>query len=490
MPSRCREHEVETVAGRWVPSLEGALDHSDLRKAGQVVPGGGGQVPTDLHVRNPIAPTRERRVAFPVAQATSQPVPWLKSGHLDQRVEGLIRVLGLSLLIQVGARQVGPAATPTGAAGRRLLPASSRRAPAVRSDAGVMVRRPRVIEKARLLKGPPMRNCITITSAAIALLVAAAAASAATVPAGDGWGIMNRNTIGAADATLRTGPGIPPFGAGSLNLSVATGSDKIAYGDEVDFAGLRIADLTALGFSVLTTGENFAINPTNLPNISLEVDPNVTTANYSSLVYNPAAVAPNVWSTIDATRGAGWYFTNGPTAAATGCGQAAGQRFCTLDEVKTAAPDAVVTLSLAIAKGRDYAWHGAVDGLVVNHTTYDFEERAGATGPAGPAGAPGVTTLVRVPAPATAASGAAQATACRGDELRVLRAPRRKGEKFLSVRATLRGKHLKVDGRRVTVDLRHQLEGNYNVRLTTRHRKANGSVRTVKTTRNLSVVCS
>jgi hypothetical protein len=343
-----------------------------------------------------------------------------------------------------------------------------------------------------------MRNCIIIATAAIALLVAAAAASAATVPAGDGWGIMNRNTIGAADAILRTGPGIPPFGAGSLNLSVATGSDKIAYGNEVDFAGLRIADITALGFSVLTTGENFAINPTNLPNISLEVDPNVTTANYSSLVYNPAAVAPNVWSTIDATQGAGWYFTNGSTAAATGCGQAAGQRFCTLDEVKAAAPDAVVTLSLAIAKGRDYAWHGAVDGLVVNDTTYDFEERAGLAGatgpagPAGPAGAPGVTTVVQVPAPATAtvASGAARATACRGDELRVLRAPRRKGEKFLSVRATLRGKRLTVDGRRITVDLRHQPEGNYNVRLTTRHRKANGSVHTVKTTRNLSVVCS
>jgi hypothetical protein len=180
----------------------------------------------------------------------------------------------------------------------------------------------------------------------------------------------------------------------------------------------------------------------------------VTTANYSSLVYNPAAVAPNVWSTIDATRGAGWYFTNGPTAAATGCGQAAGQRFCTLDEVKAAAPGAVVTLSLAIAKGRDYAWHGAVDGLVVNDTTYDFEERAGlagATGPAGLAGAPGVTTVVQVPTLATAASGVARTTACRGDDLRVLRAPRRKKEKLLSVRATLRGERLKVDGRRIRV---------------------------------------
>ena len=30
--------------------------------------------------------------------------------------------------------------------------------------------------------------------------------------------------------------------------------------------------------------------------------------------------------------------------------------------------------SVAISKGTDFAWHGAVDGLRINNTVYDFEE--------------------------------------------------------------------------------------------------------------------
>jgi hypothetical protein len=30
-------------------------------------------------------------------------------------------------------------------------------------------------------------------------------------------------------------------------------------------------------------------------------------------------------------------------------------------------------LTVAVGKGRDYAWVGAVDGLTINGTVYDFE---------------------------------------------------------------------------------------------------------------------
>ena len=195
----------------------------------------------------------------------------------------------------------------------------------------------------------------------------------ATIASGN-WGIIDRNVIGSAGAVLRSGPGAAPLGTGSLNLSVADGASKIAFGNEVDFAGLKVSSIGALGFSVYQTGENASISPANLPNISLEVNPGVAGKTYSSLVYNPAPVQPSRWSTVDATQGAGWYFTNAAVAAATGCGQGAGQRFCTLDEIKTAAPDAYVTYSLGIAKGRDSAWHGAVDAVRVNDRVFDFEE--------------------------------------------------------------------------------------------------------------------
>ena len=41
----------------------------------------------------------------------------------------------------------------------------------------------------------------------------------------------------------------------------------------------------------------------------------------------------------------------------------------------TTAATAATILSVAVGKGRDYAWSGAVDGLRVNDTVFDFEER-------------------------------------------------------------------------------------------------------------------
>ena len=200
--------------------------------------------------------------------------------------------------------------------------------------------------------------------------------SAAKLPSAGNWGVINRNTIGSPVAQLRSGPFDPPAGDGSLNLTVGSGTEKLAYGNEVDFEGLKIADLSAVGYSVYQTGENADLSAANLPNLTFEVDPNVVVgADYSSLVYNPAAVPENAWSAIDAATGAGWWFTNAATAAATNCGQgAAPQHFCTLAEIKAAAPNAVVTFSAAISKGRDFEWHGAVDGLRINNKVYDFEE--------------------------------------------------------------------------------------------------------------------
>jgi len=107
-------------------------------------------------------------------------------------------------------------------------------------------------------------------------------------------------------------------------------------------------------------------------------------------------------------------------------------------------------------------------------------------GPAGPPG-PGASTTAATPS--IAASTTVKQT-CSGDGVRKLHAPKRRGQRFLTTRATLRGKALKVSGRTITADLTGRPEGNYNVRLTSRYRRHSGKVVTIKTTRNLSVVCS
>jgi hypothetical protein len=353
-----------------------------------------------------------------------------------------------------------------------------------------------------------MRKTLTAAATAIALLGSAQAASAAVVPANDHWGVVNRNVIGAASAELRTGPATPPFGRGSVNFTVANGQSKMAYGNEIDYVGTPLASINTLAFSVFTTGENRTIALNNLPSVGMEIDPsgptNTAGLNFSTMTSLPTDAPANVWSRIDASAGQ-WFLTGaaGNVARAggtTGCNQATP---CTLTEIKATFPDATL-ISAQITKGRDFEWHGAVDGFQINDQIIDFEVPqqvpgpqgpagpAGPQGPAGPAGNNGVGVagpqgpVTAVPAPA---APTAQAT-CSGNIVRTLRAPSRKGERFVSARATLNGRKLVVKGRAITVDLRNRAEGNYNVRITARYRTSSGRVHTVKTVRGLSVACS
>ncbi len=206
-------------------------------------------------------------------------------------------------------------------------------------------------------------------------------------PEGKHWGIIDRNTIGSPVGALRTGPfegkAVPPLGDGSLGFAVAnvTGAtEKVAFGNEIDYTGDAVADINKVGFSVFTTGENKALNVNNLPNITFEVDPtgfdSTAGPNYSSLVFNPAGatLTTNTFNSIDATSATAgtWSFT-GATGATVGCNQTT---LCTFDELQTKVAGTfpnMQILTLAVTKGRDYAWNGAVDALVYNAETINFE---------------------------------------------------------------------------------------------------------------------
>src|SRR3954451_20813388 len=97
---------------------------------------------------------------------------------------------------------------------------------------------------------------------------------------GPNWSIIDRNTIGNGDAYLRAGPSYvdpsvgtvqPPLGVGSLGLRTGSGQDKADFGDQVDFAGHNLSDLQTLKYSIFTTGENNAVSPGNLPNLTFEI---------------------------------------------------------------------------------------------------------------------------------------------------------------------------------------------------------------------------
>lgn len=221
---------------------------------------------------------------------------------------------------------------------------------------------------------------------------------------GEHWGEMNRNVIGSASATLRSGPygafgvqsidpflAAPPYGIGSLGINVSDvatsgspASEKVTFGNEVDFYGDDPTAYTEVGFHVFQTGENAAKYSRNLPNITFEIDPNVGGAsngvNYSSLVYLPdpvTLIGGANWSDyIDATApGDDWYFTNGTLATQTGCSQVT---YCDWDGIDAALNDAgnpapADVYTVGISKGRDYLYSGAADGLRLNEWVYNFE---------------------------------------------------------------------------------------------------------------------
>jgi hypothetical protein len=193
--------------------------------------------------------------------------------------------------------------------------------------------------------------------------------------------------IGPASADLRGGPGgsfgvggPPPYGVGSLQIIVPDGASKTTFGNEVDFFGDPVSGLTDVGFHVYVQG---AATPSavSMPGILFEIDPRgagSTSATFSSLVWIPPPyTVANQWSGyLDATTTGTWGLTgaafNSPATAAN-CGLN-GPR-CTWTQVQAfLATGAGATIySATVSKGRDFAFYGAVDGLRINDTVYDFE---------------------------------------------------------------------------------------------------------------------
>ncbi|MES4892189.1 hypothetical protein [Streptomyces sp. NPDC096012] len=231
----------------------------------------------------------------------------------------------------------------------------------------------------------------TLTAIAVSAVPGPAFAATAT----DHWGVITRNTIGSPVAALRNGPfgsfGVtgpsarPPYGTGSLGIEVADKStsltppsEKVDFGNEVDFYGAPVLGLNQVGFHVFQTGENVSYGgPGNMPNIRFEINPKLTTApatTYSTMVWVPdPSPVTDRWSPyLDATTTGKWFLT-GNAGTVTGCNQTT---MCTFPQLKTALNDggpAPTIYTAAVGKGRDNMWIGAVDGLRINRTIYDFE---------------------------------------------------------------------------------------------------------------------
>lgn len=192
------------------------------------------------------------------------------------------------------------------------------------------------------------------------------------------WGTIDRLTKGSPVSALRAGPATaasrPPLGTGSLSLLAGrqpaaadtTFPEIASYGNEVDFAGDAVVDLTAVGFDVWSGDQSNYI-----PTVAFEVDADGPERDGPAwtLSHNMSATVPaHQWQRVEATA-LSWHVDVPPEVVPQPrCAREA----CSFEQVKREAGRDATILSVAVrAFGH---WQGAVDGLWINAELFDFEE--------------------------------------------------------------------------------------------------------------------
>ena len=216
--------------------------------------------------------------------------------------------------------------------------------------------------------------------------VAAAATTVVRPGALDGWATSSSGTAGAA---FVTGPGTPPLGQGSAQLSVGSNGDSAAQLRNTAYNGVKLADLTALGYSTYVTQDGSGGQaPYLILNVDWNIDGTVDDQLFFEPVYQTGAYAgepvppqgapvPGTWQAWNALVG-GWWSLNAGTF---------GPPLTTIAAYAAAHPDAVIRNSASGAGGLRVvagfgagAWNnfvGSADALTIGvsgtSTTYDFE---------------------------------------------------------------------------------------------------------------------
>ena len=229
-----------------------------------------------------------------------------------------------------------------------------------------------------------------VVAAAVAALASGAAVLAATVTVApghmDGWAVDN-DTCGAAttgSVAFVNGPGTPPAGSGSVQLTVGANGDSYPTVRQSDYNGVKLSALTAFDYS---TYVSHAGSGGQAAYIDLYIDNNKDGVRDDILTFEPVyqtsqgAVVPNTWQHWDALHGLWWSDSMGGPPP-----------LFTLSSYVAAHPDASIVnvggggVILAAGCG-GAAWTnfaGNADKLTIGvggtDTTYDFEAAAANAG--------------------------------------------------------------------------------------------------------------
>jgi hypothetical protein len=185
------------------------------------------------------------------------------------------------------------------------------------------------------------------------------------------WVIYTRPTT-PGTATFSTGPGTPPLGSGSLELSTVAGTDKV-YAFNFDHVGTQLDTVSDISYSTYRSAGSLQ----QVAALNLQVDVNGDAAGgFTTLVFEPVyntaqgTVVNGQWQDWDAFSGgeAIWWSSN-PIPGAPNR-----DTFVSWNTILENNPDAVIIGGVGINQGSGNAGlTTAVDAFTFNETTYDFE---------------------------------------------------------------------------------------------------------------------
>ena len=199
-------------------------------------------------------------------------------------------------------------------------------------------------------------------------------------PPTDDWVVYTRTTTPGV-ATFVDGPGMPPLGDGSLQLTTAGGSDKVFVFNR-DHVGKKLTDVDAISYRTYRTAGS--AQQVAALNLVIDFDGPAVAGGFSTLVFEPVynnahqPVVSDAWQSWTATGGGTWWSTRPINSQCAGATAACDK---TWSEILSSNPAATVLGGFGVNQGGGNAGlTSSVDALTFDETTYDFEADADSDG--------------------------------------------------------------------------------------------------------------
>jgi hypothetical protein len=197
------------------------------------------------------------------------------------------------------------------------------------------------------------------------------------------WSTLLRNQTGAAVSGVQAGPGgAGQLNDGSLRLATTANPDVAAFGNSLEFLGIRLDQITDVSYSTF----NGAAAPSVRPSLRIEINPHLVDDatpgggfEFTTLIHEAPPPAATGWvSFANALADDAWRLS-GDEGTQIGCDQVTSCTFAEVVDALDASPDAD-TAPPAISSGIYFglgnqagAAETAVDEFVFNGLVFDFE---------------------------------------------------------------------------------------------------------------------